>query len=201
MESLTVTSVLGMIIGQVFSLVVMILVLLGLGKLASRLMDVPFNLPRLALAAMFGAPLGSVGAILAYYGSFDALNTAEPARMDQPGFMALMLFAMAVGSMLAFVALELLMPRGTRVRPVAMLRETTDLFGRLGRYRAILWIHVRHGLGSGRGGATSTTLSGSTKQDPASSAAAPALSSSSALPLACAAAACCSCAWSAAAVD
>ncbi|HJE61326.1 MAG TPA: AarF/ABC1/UbiB kinase family protein [Nocardiopsis listeri] len=147
MESLTVTSVLGMIIGQVFSLVVMILVLLGLGKLASRLMDVPFNLPRLALAAMFGAPLGSVGAILAYYGSFDALNTAEPARMDQPGFMALMLFAMAVGSMLAFVALELLMPRGTRVRPVAMLRETTDLFGRLGRYRGILWILVRHGLG------------------------------------------------------
>ncbi|SIO86617.1 AarF/ABC1/UbiB kinase family protein [Nocardiopsis sp. JB363] len=147
MEPLNVTSVLGMIFGQVFSLFMLILVLLGLGKLASRLMDVPFNLPRLALSALLGAPAGSVGAILAYYGSFDALNSTDPARMDQPGFMALMLFAMAVGSMLAFVAFELLMPRGTRVRPVAMLRETSDLFGRLGRYRRILWILVRHGLG------------------------------------------------------
>ena len=147
MEPLTVTSVLGMILGQVLSLVMLILVLLGLGKLASRLMDVPFSLPRLALAALLGAPLGAVGAVLAYYGTFEALHTTDPARMDQPGFMALLLFAMAVGSMLAFVALELLLPRGTRVRPVALVRETSDLFGRLGRYRAILWILVRHGLG------------------------------------------------------
>ena len=147
MEPLTVTSVLGMILGQVLSLVMLILVLLGLGKLASRLMDVPFSLPRLALAALLGAPLGAVGAILAYYGTLEALYTTDPAQMDRPGFMALMLFAMAVGSMLAFVTLELLLPRGTRVRPVAMLRETSDLFGRLGRYRAILWILVRHGLG------------------------------------------------------
>ncbi|MBR8743135.1 AarF/ABC1/UbiB kinase family protein [Nocardiopsis sp. MG754419] len=136
-----------MIIGQVFSLVMLILVLLGLGTLASRLMDVPFNLPRLALAALFGAPLGAVGAVLAYFGTFDALSDTDTARLEEPGFMALMLFAMAVGSMLAFVALELLLPRGTRVRPVAMVREASHLFGRLGRYRAILWILVRHGLG------------------------------------------------------
>ncbi|WP_211717279.1 AarF/ABC1/UbiB kinase family protein [Nocardiopsis sp. MG754419] len=147
MEPLTITSVLGMIIGQVFSLVMLILVLLGLGTLASRLMDVPFNLPRLALAALFGAPLGAVGAVLAYFGTFDALSDTDTARLEEPGFMALMLFAMAVGSMLAFVALELLLPRGTRVRPVAMVREASHLFGRLGRYRAILWILVRHGLG------------------------------------------------------
>ncbi|GAB3737577.1 ABC1 kinase family protein [Nocardiopsis nanhaiensis] len=147
MDSLTITSVFGMIVGQVLSLVALILILLGLGKLASRLMDVPFNLPRLALAALVGAPVGAVGGILVYYGDVEALNTTQPAEMDQPGFMVLMLFAMAVGAMLAFVALELLMPRGTRVRPVAMARETRDWFGRMGRYRRILWILARHGLG------------------------------------------------------
>ncbi|MGW5876901.1 ABC1 kinase family protein [Nocardiopsis terrae] len=147
METLTLTSVFGMVLGQVLSLVVLILVLLGLGQLASRLMDVPFNLPRLALAALFGAPTGAVGAVLAYYGTFDALNSADTAEMDQPGFMALMLFAMAVGAMLAFVALELLLPRGTRFRPVAVVREARGWFGRLGRYRRILWILARHGLG------------------------------------------------------
>jgi hypothetical protein len=55
-------------------------------------------------------------------------------------------------------------------------------------------LHARHGLAGG--GAISTTLSGSTKHDPASSAALPPSSASVALPLAC-----CSCAWSAAAVD
>ncbi|WP_017579091.1 ABC1 kinase family protein [Nocardiopsis valliformis] len=147
METLTVASVFGMVVGQVLSLILLVLVLLGLGKLASRLMDVPFNLPRLALAALFGAPVGAVGAILAYYGTFEALNSTESAEMDQPGFMALMLFAMAVGAMLAFVGLELLLPRGTRVRPVAMVREARGWFGRMGRYRRILWILARHGLG------------------------------------------------------
>ncbi|PWV48632.1 AarF/ABC1/UbiB kinase family protein [Nocardiopsis sp. L17-MgMaSL7] len=147
METLTVTSVFGMVVGQVVSLVALVLVLLGLGKLASRLMDVPFNLPRLALAALVGAPLGSVGAILAYYGSFEALNSLEPADLDQPAYVSLMLFAMAVGAMLAFVGLELLLPRGTRFRPVAMVREARNWFGRLGRYRRILWILARHGLG------------------------------------------------------
>ncbi|WP_049570578.1 AarF/ABC1/UbiB kinase family protein [Nocardiopsis sp. SBT366] len=147
METLTVTSVFGMVVGQVVSLVALVLVLLGLGKLASRLMDVPFNLPRLALAALVGAPLGSVGAILAYYGSFEALNSLEPADLDQPAYVSLMLFAMAVGAMLAFVGLELLLPRGTRFRPVAMVREARNWFGRLGRYRPILWILARHGLG------------------------------------------------------
>lgn len=147
METLTVTSVFGMVVGQVVSLVALVLVLLGLGKLASRLIDVPFNLPRLALAALVGAPLGSVGAILAYYGSFEALNSLEPADLDQPAYVSLMLFAMAVGAMLAFVGLELLLPRGTRFRPVAMVREARNWFGRLGRYRRILWILARHGLG------------------------------------------------------
>ncbi|MEU3018445.1 MULTISPECIES: AarF/UbiB family protein [unclassified Nocardiopsis] len=147
METLTVTSVFGMVVSQVVSLVALVLVLLGLGTLASRLMDVPFNLPRLALAALIGAPVGSVGAILAYYGSFEALNSLEPADLDHPGYMSLMLFAMAVGAMLAFVALELLLPRGTRFRPVAMVREARNWFGRLGRYRRILWILARHGLG------------------------------------------------------
>ncbi|MFE9282352.1 ABC1 kinase family protein [Nocardiopsis alba] len=147
MEPLTVASVFGMIIEQVVSLAVLVLVLFGLGKIASRLMNVPFNLPRLALGALFGAPVGAVGAILAYYGSLDVLTGDHPMDMEQPGSLALMLFGMAVGSMLAFVALELLLPRGTRVRPVAMVREATDLFGRLGRYRRIVWILVRHGLG------------------------------------------------------
>lgn len=162
METLTVTSVFGMVVSQVVSLVVLVLVLLGLGKLASRLMDVPFNLPRLALAAMVGAPLGSVGAILAYYGSFEALNSLEPADMEDPGYMSLMLFAMAVGAMLAFVGLELLLPRGTRFRPLAMVREARDWFGRLGRYRRILWILARHGLGGyvlgGRKGIEDTSV-------------------------------------------
>ena len=162
MEPLTVISVLGMIIGQIVSLVVMILVLLGLGKLASRLMNVPFSLPRLGLAALLGIPIGMVGAVLAYYGDFEVLNSTDPAGLSEPGFTALMLFAMALGSMLVFVALELLMPRGTRVRPVAMVREATDLFGRLGRYRRILWILVRHGLGGyvigGREGVKDTSV-------------------------------------------
>jgi ubiquinone biosynthesis protein len=147
METLTVASVFGMVVGQVLSFVVLVLVLLGLGKLASRLMDVPFNLPRLALAALVGGPLGAVGAILAYYGTFEALNSTDPAHMTEPGFVPLMLFAMAVGAMLAFVGLELLLPRGTRVRPVAMVREARGWFGRMGRYRRILWILARHGLG------------------------------------------------------
>ena len=162
METLTVTSVFGMVVSQVVSLVVLVLVLLGLGKLASRLMDVPFNLPRLALAALVGAPLGSVGAILAYYGSFEALNSLEPADMEDPGYMSLMLFAMAVGAMLAFVGLELLLPRGTRFRPLAMVREARNWFGRLGRYRRILWILARHGLGGyvlgGRKGIEDTSV-------------------------------------------
>ncbi|MEU2974440.1 hypothetical protein [Nocardiopsis alba] len=49
MEPLTVASVFGMIIEQVVSLAVLVLVLFGLGKIASRLMNVPFNLPRLVL--------------------------------------------------------------------------------------------------------------------------------------------------------
>ncbi|MEV2278966.1 AarF/UbiB family protein [Nocardiopsis sp. NPDC049922] len=133
-------------LGQILSIGFFVLLLLGLGVLASRMMGVPFNAPRLAVAGAIGVPIGGAASILLYLGSTPTSPDFDPERLAGPGFVALMSLAMAVAAMLAFVALELALPQGTRLRPVAAARGAVLWFKRIGRYRRIVWILARHGL-------------------------------------------------------
>ncbi|MFD3685307.1 ABC1 kinase family protein [Nocardiopsis sp. NPDC058631] len=132
-------------ISQLLSLAVFVVLLLGVGTLASRMMGVPFSAPRLALAGIVGLFLGSIASVVLYYGSFEALAGLE--RTPVPAFVAVMTAVSAAASLLAFVALELALPRGTRLRPVQAARAVLDWGGRMRRYRQIMWILARRGLG------------------------------------------------------
>ncbi|MFI6576613.1 ABC1 kinase family protein [Nocardiopsis sp. NPDC050513] len=133
-------------LGQILSIGLFVLLLLGLGVLASRMMGVPFNAPRLVIAGAVGVPIGGAASILLYLGSTPTSPDFDPERLAGPGFVALMSLAMAVAAMLVFVALELALPQGTRLRPLAAARGTVLWFKRVGRYRRIVWILARHGL-------------------------------------------------------
>ncbi|WP_116244128.1 AarF/ABC1/UbiB kinase family protein [Nocardiopsis sp. FIRDI 009] len=133
-------------VGQILSLALFALLLLGLGVLASRMMGVPFHLPRLAFAGMVGMVLGGVLGVTLYAGSIQAAMELDPDRRAAPGFLAFTYLSMAAAAMLVFVAVELALPQGTRLRPVASARAVVLWSKRMGRYRRIVWILARHGL-------------------------------------------------------
>ncbi|WP_150251146.1 ABC1 kinase family protein [Nocardiopsis deserti] len=134
-------------IGQILSLLVFVGLLVGLGVLASRMMGVPFSAPRLVLAGSLGMVLGGVATALLYYGSLRRLAEVVPGESAPPaGFGQVVLLLSAAAAMLVFVALKLVLPRGTRLRPVRMVRAVLDWSGRMRRYRQITWILARHGL-------------------------------------------------------
>ncbi|MFD6950270.1 ABC transporter [Nocardiopsis sp. TSRI0078] len=134
-------------ISQILSLLVLLGLLFGLGVLASRMMDVPFSVPRLALAGALGMVLGGPAAPLLYYGSLQRFAESAPGSEPLPqGFLSLLLLLTAATAMLVFVALELAFPRSARMRPVQAVRSVLDWFGRMRRYRQITWILARHGL-------------------------------------------------------
>lgn len=137
-------------IGQLLSVLVFVPILLLLGLLASRMMGVPFSLPRLLFSGMVGMLLGGVASVVLYYGSFEAANGQGDTY--EPGFVAVVYVVMAALAMLAFVATELVLPRGTRVRPLAMALAVKGWAGRVRRYRTITWILARNGLWSYVGG-------------------------------------------------
>ncbi|WP_026118555.1 ABC1 kinase family protein [Nocardiopsis salina] len=141
-------------IGQLLSVLVFVPILLLLGFLAGRMMGVPFSVPRLVFSGTVGMLLGSVLSVVLYYGSFEAAN--EQGDAYEPAFVAVVHVVMAALAMLVLVATELVVPRGTRVRPVAMALAIKDWVGRVRRYRTITWILARHGLwgyvGGGREG-------------------------------------------------
>ncbi|WP_236572060.1 MULTISPECIES: AarF/ABC1/UbiB kinase family protein [unclassified Nocardiopsis] len=147
---------------QILSLFVFAGALLWLGALASRMMGVPFSLPRLALAGFLGAVLGPAAAGPLYYGSYEEFARHISAEGPLPaGFGVTVMLLSAVGALFVFVGLELALPRHTRLRPVHVVRAALDGFGRMRRYRQITWILARHGLwgyvtgrGEGAGGAS-----------------------------------------------
>ncbi|MEE2041538.1 AarF/UbiB family protein [Nocardiopsis sp. CT-R113] len=143
--SVQIVTYLGEGISQLLSLAVFVVLLLGLGTLASRMMGVPFSAPRLALGGIVGLFLGSIASVVLYYGSFEALAGLD--RAPGPAFVVVMTGVSAAASLLAFVALELALPRGTRLRPLQAARAVVDWYGRMRRYRQIMWIVARQGLG------------------------------------------------------
>ncbi|MCY9787010.1 AarF/UbiB family protein [Nocardiopsis sp. EMB25] len=133
--------------GQIVSPVLFVLLLLGLGVLASRMMGVPFNAPRLVFAGAVGMVLGSIAGVLLYFGTVPDSPDFDPYQEPVgPGFIALMALSTAAAALLVFVALELALPQGTRLRPVAAARAVVLWSKRIGRYRRIVWILARHGL-------------------------------------------------------
>ncbi|WP_306366633.1 AarF/ABC1/UbiB kinase family protein [Nocardiopsis sp. CC223A] len=131
---------------QLFSLMFFVLMMIGVGLLASRMMGVPFSVPRLLLAGLVGLVLGSAVGALLYYGSPERLMEQASPISPTPGYVIVVLAMSAVVAMLAFVGLELAVPRGTRPRPLQAVRAVVDWFGRVRRYRQITWILARHGL-------------------------------------------------------
>ncbi|MDT0326899.1 ABC1 kinase family protein [Nocardiopsis lambiniae] len=131
---------------QLFSLLLFVALLIGLGLLASRMMGVPFSLPRLVLSGLVGLFLGSAAAALLYYGSLERLAQEVPVTAPGPEYVSVTMLMSAAVALLAFVGLELAVPRGTRPRPVHAVRAVFDWFGRVRRYRQIMWILARRGL-------------------------------------------------------
>ncbi|MDE3724894.1 AarF/UbiB family protein [Nocardiopsis sp. N85] len=131
---------------QLFSLLLFVALLIGLGLLASRMMGVPFSLPRLALSGLVGLFLGSAAAAVLYYGSLERLAQEVPVTAPGPEYVSVTMLMSAAVALLAFVGLELAVPRGTRPRPVHAVRAVFDWFGRVRRYRQIMWILARRGL-------------------------------------------------------
>ncbi|RKS07088.1 ubiquinone biosynthesis protein [Nocardiopsis sp. Huas11] len=131
---------------QLVSLAFFLSFLVALGLLASRMMGVPFNLPRLAVAGLVGMAAGGAVGILLAFDSFQAAATSTTPDHTEPRVLVLLFGSMAAASLLVFVAFELAVPQGTRLRPVTAARAVLNLFGRMGRYRRIVWILARHGL-------------------------------------------------------
>ena len=131
---------------QIFFLLLFVLVLLGVGLLASRMMGVPFSSPRLLSAGVIGLVLGSAAGALLYYGSLERLAAEVPSGSPGPEYVLVTMVMSAVVAMLAFVGLELAVPRGTRPRPLQTVRAVAHWFGRVRRYRQITWILARRGL-------------------------------------------------------
>jgi hypothetical protein len=76
---------------QLFSLMFFVLLMIGLGLLASRMMGVPFSVPRLLLAGLAGLMLGSAVGALLYYGSVERLVEESPFTTPTPGYVVVVL--------------------------------------------------------------------------------------------------------------
>ncbi|MFE3457460.1 ABC1 kinase family protein [Nocardiopsis aegyptia] len=145
-DTATAAASVGAWVSQIMSFFVFVLVLMALGLLASRMMGVSFNLPRLAFAGAVGMALGGLVGILVQFDTLTDAASLYPEQEMGPQFLAIVVGAMALASLLVFVAVELVLPQGTRLRPVAALRAAVGWSRRMGRYRRIVWILARHGL-------------------------------------------------------
>ncbi|PRX98849.1 ABC1 kinase family protein [Allonocardiopsis opalescens] len=111
-----------------------------LAWIAGLLLGLRISLPRAVLAGLFGMATGGVLAQALWPPG------EVPAEIDWP-YGTIVTGTTVLGAMAFLVAAEVLVPRGTRLRPVARVRGLGAMAGRTRRYLQILHIVFRHGLG------------------------------------------------------